>query len=649
MRSRTLAAILFLVSITALIGLFSLLFRVQVQSTDMTQPVETSSTARPASLIEIDIQLPTVEPPKPVFAESWGRTIDISDWKSWGEPLPVVKESKGRNGSWALDPGGDGNYSSGVTSRFQIDLRQGAAIEFWAKGITSHKYWQSLDIGFSQAASVDEYLGIEQQPIPLVGIHVGAETEQDYVEYFLGSEREREVYTPLNDQWHLYRLEVDPNGSVHFFRDGELKFAPENPIDLDLFAVRPVVLEGRSYQTDMLIDDLAIYGTLVPPGALVLESTSSFFHDGRVINETTGFVRSPILPDMDGDGDPDIVLSSVGNSNRILVYENPGQLDGSIWPQTTIGKSSAMILQVATLDFGSDGDLDIVSGGMTDEDFEIILWQNNGTPFADSWSRIGVGTSPSEVQAVLAADMDDDGDPDLITGSGATDVELHLWENPGQGAGGAWTSHELGATDDSVLSLALVDLDGDGDLDLISGGRRDEDYELIAWINDDTPFNNSWQAVDIGDAPGDVYALTLADFDGDGDTDLASAGSWHGDPQIVLWRNDGTPLDGLWESNPIGTLSANTQSLVAIDVDKDGRVDLISSSEQLDQGAELILWQSGDSPFAAPWTPHPIGETGQTTRLTAGDVNGDGVWDLVTGGETLLMVWEGVENDHSTQ
>ncbi|HRJ40707.1 MAG TPA: VCBS repeat-containing protein, partial [Caldilineaceae bacterium] len=487
-----------------------------------------------------------------------------------------------------------------------------------------------------------EYTGIEQQPIPLVGIHVGAETEQDYIEYFLGSERQRETYTPLNDQWHRYRLEVDQDGLVHFYRDGELKFAPENPIDLDVFAVRPVVLEGRSYQTDMLIDDLAIYGAIVPAGPLELESQSPFFRNGRVLTDTVGFVRSPILPDLDGDGDPDIVLASVGASNRILAFENPGRMDGPTWQQATIGKSTAIILQLAALDFDSDGDTDLVSGGTTDEDFEIILWQNNGEPFAGGWSQIDVGTSQAEVQTVLAADLDGDGDPDLITGSGAADVELHLWENPGPLAGGQWSSYELGAADDSVLALELVDLDGDGDMDLISGGRRDEDYELIAWVNDGTPFDNPWQAMDIGDAPGDVYALALADVDGDGDLDLFSAGSRHGDPQIVLWQNDGTPLDGLWESSPVGILPANVQGLIAADVDKDGRIDLITSSGNFAQGPELIFWQSDDSPFAAPWTAHSIGETGQITRLAWVDLDGDGALDLVTGGESLLMVWAGV-------
>lgn len=637
MRARTLALILFVVSLAAILLLLTLLFRVQIQ-----QPSSAADTANVPDipLVEVKVELPTAEPELPVFAAGWGPTIDIMQWKSWGEPLPVIKERKGRNDSWALDPSGDGNYSSGIVSRFLLDLRQGAAVEFWARAVTSHQYWQSADIGISQAADATAYAGITQQPVPFVGIHIGAETDQDYIEYFAGSERQREAYTPLNDQWHHYRLEIDADGSVRFYRDGELKFAPESKLDLDLYGRRPLSIEGRSYQTDVLIDDVAVYGVIVPPASLTLDALAPDYAAGVVVSGDWESIRHVILPDFDGDGDGDMVVASTGASNRIIALETDAQTAPTTWRRQLIGKTSATLFQLASLDFDGDGDLDVVSTTGPDESAELILWQNNGDPFARPWTRIDIGASSTELLSVLAVDLDADGDPDLVTGSdGAADVELVIWENPGV-TGAAWPRHELGAAGDSVYVVRPIDLDADGDTDLVTGARRDAPHEIVAWINDGAPMDGGWENAPVGAAPGDVYALAVADFDNDANTDLASAGSSHGDPQVLLWKNDGTPLNDEWQHNAVATLQRSVLTVLAGDVDADGRTDLLASTDNAPQAAEIGVWLSGDSPDATHWTYLPVGETGQDTRLAAGDLDGDGASDLVSFGNKLLVIWQ---------
>ena len=162
----------------------------------------------------------------------------------------------------------------------------------------------------------------------------------------------------------------------------------------------------------------------------------------------------------------------------------------------------------------------------------------------------------------------------------------------------------------------------------------------MAWVNDGTPFDDRWTGVPIGAAPGDVYDLAVADFDVDGDEDLTTGGSWHGDPQVLLWSHDGSPLGGAWQHSSVATLQQSVLSLLATDVDDNGRIDLLMGSASLVQTPEITWWHSGDSPDATGWTSVPIGETGQDTRLVTGDLDGDGDADLVSYGNGLLVIWE---------
>ena len=155
---------------------------------------------------------------------------------------------------------------------------------------------------------------------------------------------------------------------------------------------------------------------------------------------------------------------------------------------------------------------------------------------------------------MAVGDLDGDGDLDLVSGASAeVDVEILLWENDGTPLDGLWPGHELGATDDSVQSLALADLDDDGDLDVISGGRRDEDAEIIVWENDGTPFDGRWTSTDVGSEIGDTRTLATADLDGDGWIDLVSAGVNRTEGEVKVWRNDGTPFDGPWQGQNVGS------------------------------------------------------------------------------------------------
>jgi hypothetical protein len=129
----------------------------------------------------------------------------------------------------------------------------------------------------------------------------------------------------------------------------------------------------------------------------------------------------------------------------------------------------------ALADLDGDGDLDLVAG---ESSGELNLWRNDGTPREPSFvlvtDTLG-GFDAGRRSAPAFADLDGDGDPDLVVGSesGETAVFWNRGEGPLEEAfGSAEPALEL----PGIAALAFADMDADGDPDLlvgeIAGGLR---------------------------------------------------------------------------------------------------------------------------------------------------------------------------------
>ena len=190
---------------------------------------------------------------------------------------------------------------------------------------------------------------------------------------------------------------------------------------------------------------------------------------------------------------------------------------------------------VAHVDLDRDGDLDIVSGGS-----EVVVWHRNDGAGA-AWTARTVGTFGGPLLSVLPADVDGDGDPDVVVAFPLIGVE---WFENVDGLGASWTRHTLvGAP--GLDSVALADVDRDGDTDLAAhsnGGAR--------WYANDGA-GGGWTPHTIGPAS-DSGALALADLDGDGDQDAVTVTS--GGSQLVWYENTaGTGL--AWTLRNVVTVS----------------------------------------------------------------------------------------------
>lgn len=290
--------------------------------------------------------------------------------------------------------------------------------------------------------------------------------------------------------------------------------------------------------------------------------------------------RSVALGDVDGDGDLDLATGNDGSAspdpgdpgqgNRIWI--NQGGAQGgtaSLFVDSGQSLGTGPTGAVALGDLDGDGDLDLVSGN--DNGRGNRIWINQGGAqagtegvFLDSGQSLGTW----DTHAVALGDIDGDGDLDLATGN-FNGHPNRIWRNDGSAAFSN-TDQYLGSV--STEDLVLGDLDGDGDLDLISGNH---DTGARVWLNQGGRQGGSEGVFIYTEAPlgtGAIRSVALGDLDGDGDLDLVCAveGGSNG-----VYRNDGL---GAF-TDTAQTLGANASMAVAIgDIDLDGDLDFVSAN-----------------------------------------------------------------------
>ena len=258
--------------------------------------------------------------------------------------------------------------------------------------------------------------------------------------------------------------------------------------------------------------------------------------------------------DLDGDGDPDLVTGS--RDGTFHYFENTGtastatftKRSGAANPLEAIDLSDNSIPELADLD--NDGDLDLIAG---DSGFNNLLYfENTGTASAASFTERTGNANPVQNIATGSfispemADLDGDGDLDLITGN--QQGELAFFENTGSASSPAFTKR-TGTTNplnsisvDAHIDPELADLDGDGDFDLIVWG----------WYGAVTYFENTGsatapvftertgEAMPINLIGGSYAPPVLTDLDSDGDLDLVAL---HISVELRYFLNDGTASD----------------------------------------------------------------------------------------------------------
>ncbi|MEK9694574.1 MAG: VCBS repeat-containing protein [Candidatus Poseidoniales archaeon] len=329
------------------------------------------------------------------------------------------------------------------------------------------------------------------------------------------------------------------------------------------------------------------------------------------------------VADMDGDGDLDIVSASWLDST-VAWYENDGAADPS-WTATDITTSAAGVHSVFVGDMDGDGDLDIVSGDYNDA---TIAWYENDGAADPSWTAADIDGNATGVRSVHVADMDGDGDLDILSAS-ALDNTIAWYENDGA-ANPSWTATDINTSASHAYEVYAADMDDDGDLDIVSASWGDN---TIAWYENDGAADPSWTAADINTSASGAKSVFVADMDGDGDLDIISAAAV--DDTIAWYENDGA-ADPSWAAATIATTADGAKSVFAADMDDDGDLDIVSASEN----DHTIAWYENDGAADPSWTEVDIATnaTGAKSVFVA-DMDNDGDLDLWALGSDAPFCW----------
>lgn len=301
---------------------------------------------------------------------------------------------------------------------------------------------------------------------------------------------------------------------------------------------------------------------------------------------TSGY-NAPTFGDVDGDGDLDAVVGVLGGAYNPIttaadnLYLLERQADGwrivtrRLVGQVDIGAESVP----AVGDLDGDGDPDLLLGNKIDprdpRTARIYRLENVGTVGRPEFRMAGtLGVEGGFHYAPVLADLDADGDLDLIVGTWNEDVRLH--RNEGTPREPRFTTEPVPLvqlTRGSHASPALADLDGDGDLDLVAG---ESSGELNLWRNDGGPSDPSFVLVtDVlgGIDVGRRSAPAFADLDADGDPDLL-VGSDSGQT-TVLWNRGGEALEAAFLPGESALELPGIAAPAFADLDADGDPDLL--------------------------------------------------------------------------
>jgi len=315
---------------------------------------------------------------------------------------------------------------------------------------------------------------------------------------------------------------------------------------------------------------------------------------------------SVTLGDVNGDGTLDIVTANKGSNNASVLLGNG---DGAFKAQTTFATGTSP-RSVALGDVNGDGTLDIVTANQGSSNVSVLLGTGNGSFAGQAVDTLNAAQSYS----VALGDVNGDGKIDIVAGNRSGSNGSLLLGN----GDGTFQASQVFNAGGAQCFVALGDVNGDGKLDIVIA-RAGNDVVLVIGNGNGT-FQGP-QTVGSGTNP---RSVTLRDVNGDGKLDILTANFGSTNASVLLGKGNGT-----FQGAVTFATGTNSRSATLGDVNGDGRLDIIAANFNSDNAS--VLLGTGGSAITATFSPQQTFAAGNgASSVALGDVNRDGKLDMVT-------------------
>jgi len=343
-----------------------------------------------------------------------------------------------------------------------------------------------------------------------------------------------------------------------------------------------------------------------------------------------GDVQSMGVADFDGDGTPDVAVANeyagIGGTDPGAYSILLGNADGTLDAPLSADLGEIFNSEMGVGDFNDDDRPDLVAGDSATDSLAATPNTGGGT-FGPAVSSPFTG---SGAEGMAVGDFDEDGEPDVAVGHSDDDA-IHLLTGNGDGTFAQGPDHDFGF-DNDPYALAAGDFDGDGHLDLAVGDDYAGTVTPLFGAGDGTFTAGDAIPITTGCGCDVVDSIAVADLDGDGNDDIVAGSNYDG--RLLVLTSEGAGRDFTAVRKNVG---AQPRKLALGDISGDGVPDLVmidvdvyGSSPSPGPGRLVWMTGTGTGDFGAERSEQL---SDYPATLALADVDGDDRLDAIAADE----------------
>ena len=362
------------------------------------------------------------------------------------------------------------------------------------------------------------------------------------------------------------------------------------------------------------------------------DGNGNFF---RQESKSINGAESVIIFDVDNDGDNDIIFATNHNSftDEMGWYENTDG-KGNFTIKHSIVERTNNIFSIDIADINNDGKMDLISASPFRDK---IAWYEHLDGKGNFSNEKLIENSLEKPRAIFPADIDNDGDVDLFctsfdgSYSGALDsrneFKISWFEN--LDAKGDFSTEKLITTKvRNAHAIHATDIDNDGDIDLLSASRSQDNI----FLHENTDSKGNFDVEKPINEPWTSSSFHIGDIDRNGSIDIVSVTKTQN--KIVWYKNE----DGLGNYGNQNIISSDTQRTISVymnDLDNDGDLDIIAGVER----DKKLSWYENTDGLGNFSNEKIISTEIIPTKILSYDIDNDGDNDIITISQDNKIIW----------